>query len=245
MGKRKKSPTETEPDQPPPEKTKRTDVAERKESNKDTDFTCVKMSFNSLVENNYFRGGLQDIVLNINKICFLSYQLLNYHFTRLLAENKPITDISQSLFYQACSTVSVMIDRNEKIDITDELYISFSHYKDKIGELPFRNRMGNLLNNLCRQQVTMTVNHLKLNFYKRFHKYLELKTGETRKGVIYQWLKDIYAVEYKGKNFFIHSMRQWLKYTPTDKTYKNILPTLSKYTTKSYKHLKNTPTKKA
>ena len=70
------------------EKTKRTDVAERKESNKDTDFTCVKMSFNSLVENNYFRGGLQDIVLNINKICFLSYQLLNYHFTRLLAEFK-------------------------------------------------------------------------------------------------------------------------------------------------------------
>ena len=27
MGKRKKSPTETEPDQPPPEKIKRTDVA--------------------------------------------------------------------------------------------------------------------------------------------------------------------------------------------------------------------------
>ena len=240
MGKRKKSPADTEPDQPPPEKTKRTDVAERKESNKDTDFTCVKMSFNSLVENNYFRGGLQDIVLNINKICFLSYQLLNYHFTRLLAENKPIPDITQSLFYQACSTVSVMKDRNEKIDITDELYISFSHYKDKIGELPFRNRMGNLLNNLCRQQVTMTMNHIKLNFYKRFHKYLELKTGETRKGVIYQWLKDIYAVEYKGKNFFIHSMRQWLKYTPTEqniqkhsshfiKIYHKILQTFEKY----------------
>ena len=63
--------------------------------------------------------------------------------------------------------------------------------------------MGNLINNLNRQQITMTNNHLTMNFYKRFHKYLELKTGETRKIVIYKWLKDIYAVEYNGKNFFI------------------------------------------
>jgi transposase len=45
---------------------------------------------------------------------------------------------------------------------------------------------------------------------------LELKTGETRKTVIYKWLKDIYAVEYKGRNFFIMKMRQWLKYPPTE-----------------------------
>ena len=35
------------------EKVVRKDVKERKELNKDTEFTCVKMSFNSLVENNY------------------------------------------------------------------------------------------------------------------------------------------------------------------------------------------------
>ncbi len=54
------------------EKVVRKDVKERKDANKDTEFTCVKMSFNSLVENNYLNGGIQDIVLNINKICFLS-----------------------------------------------------------------------------------------------------------------------------------------------------------------------------
>ena len=174
------------------------------------------MSFNSLVENNYLNGGIQEIVLNINKICFLSYQLLNYHFTRLIQYKKPLPEITQNLFYQACSTVSVMRERNEKIDTNDELYISFSQYKEQLGELPFRDRMGNLINNLNKQQITMTENHLKLNFYKRFHKYLELKTGENRKGVIYKWLKDIYAEEYTGKNFFILSMRQWLKYPPTE-----------------------------
>ena len=230
------------PEQEPYVQTKvtRTDVKERKESNKDTEFTCVKMSFNSLVGNNYLNGGIQDIVLNVNQICLLSYQLLNYHFIRLLSENKPLPIITQNLFYQACSTVSVMKERNEKVDVTDELYISFAQYKHTISELPFRDRMGNLINNLNRQQLTMTENHLKLNFYKRFHKYLELRTGETRKGVIYHWLKDIYSEEYKDKNYFIQSIRQWLKYPPTEenikkhsshfvKIYYKILQTFEKY----------------
>jgi hypothetical protein len=219
MGKKKKE----HELQPPKEKTKRKDVQERKEANKNTEFTCVKTTFNSLVENNYLNGGIQEIVLNINKICFLSYQLLNYHFTRLIQEKKSLPEITQNLFYQACSTVSVMKERKEKIDTTDELYISFSHYKEQLGELPFRDRMGNLINNLNKQQMTMTENHLKLNFYKRFHKYLEIKTGETRKSVIYRWLKDIYANEYNENNFFIKSMRQMLVYPPTEMNIKNHL----------------------
>jgi len=222
------------------EKIVRNDVKARKEANKDTEFTCVKMSYNSLVENNYLNGGMQEIVLNINKICFLSYQLLNYHFTRLIQEKKPLPEITQNLFYQACANVSVLKERNETIDTTCELYISFSQYKESLGELPFRDRMGNLLNNLNRQQFTMTNNHLALNFYKRFHKYLELKTGENRKGVIYKWLKDIYTKEYTGKNVFIMKMRQWLKYPPTEENikahsnhfvgvYYKILQTFEKY----------------
>ena len=206
---------------PPKPKRKRKDVKERKEANKDTEYTCVKMSFNELVENNYLNGGIQEIVLNINKICFLSYQLLNYHYTRLIQEKQPLPELTQNLFYQACCAVSVMKERKEKIDTTDELYISFSQYKESLGELPFRDRMGSLINNLNRQQITMANNHLAMNFYKRFHKYLELKTGETRKTVIYKWLKDIYAVEYTGRNFFIMKMREWLKYPPTEENIKN------------------------
>lgn len=234
MGKKKKE------EELPKEKTTRKDVQERKEANKNTEFTCVKTTFNSLVENNFLNGGIQDIVVNVNKICFLSYQLLNYHFTRLIQEKKPLPEITQNLFYQACSTVSVMKERKEKVDTTHELYISFSHYKDYLGELPFRDRMGNLINNLNKQQLTMTENHLKLNFYKRFHKYLEIKTGETRKSVIYKWLKDIYANEYTGNNYFIKSLCEWLKYPPTEynikaysshfvKIYYKILMTFEKY----------------
>ena len=237
------------------EKRVRQDVKDRKEANKDTEFTCVKMSFNSLVENNYLNGGIQEIVLNINKISFLSYQLLNYHFTRLIQEKKQLPEITQNLFYQACSIVSVMKERNETIYTTDELYISFSHYKEHLGELPFRDRMTSLISNLNRQQITMTNNHLTMQFYKRFHKYLELKTGETRKTVIYKWLKDIYAVEYNGRNFFIMKMRQWLKYPPTEaniklhsnhfvKVYYKILQEFEKYPyTKKVRTFNLLPTK--
>ncbi len=105
MGKKKKEDTLIK------EKTTRKDVQERKETNKNTEFTCIKTSFNSLVENNYLNGGIQKIVLNVNKISFLSYHLLNYHFTRLIQENKPLPEITQNLFYQACSAVSVMKER--------------------------------------------------------------------------------------------------------------------------------------
>lgn len=176
------------------------------------------MSWNSLVKDNYLKRGIQEIVYNINKISFLSYKLLNFHITRLLEENLPLPDLTQNLFYNLCSTVSVMRNRKSKIDINDELYQSFLRFKHYIKdeELPFRDKMGNLINNLNRQQLTMAKNHLKLNFYKRFTKYLELKTGETRKSVIYKWCKDIYSEKYEGKNPFIASMRQWLRYPPTE-----------------------------
>ena len=51
-----------------------------------------------------------------------------------------------------------------------------------------------------------------MNFYKRFSKYIELRTGETRKSVIYNWCKDIYNEEYDGNNYFILYMKKWLKY---------------------------------
>ena len=197
-------------------KATRSDVKKRKENNKNKEFTCVKCSWNSFVKDNFLKTGIENIVFNINKIKFLSYHLLNYHFTRCLENNIELPEITQNLFYRACSVVSILKDRKSKEVIeTDELTISFSHFKYNIDELPFRDKMGALINNLNKQK-TMTDNHLKLNFYKRFHKYLELKTGETRKNVIYLWLKDIYAIEYSGKNPFIHFIRKWLKYPPTE-----------------------------
>lgn len=198
----------------PKEKKKRNDVSLRK--NKETEYSCVKVSWKKFNKNHFLRFGIQNIILNINKISFLSYKLLNFHFIRLIENNMDLPEITQNLFYNACSVVSIMKNRNSYIDENDELVKSFNEFKNFIDDLPFRDKMGNLINNLNRQQLTMTKNHLKLNFYKRLHKYLELKTGENRKSVIYQWLKIIYADEYNGNNPFLHSIRKFLKYVPTE-----------------------------
>ena len=203
----------------PKVKVVRDDVKQRKEDNKNTDFTCIKSSWKSFCKNNLLADTIvEDILPKINTISFLSYKLLNYHFTRLLEENKPLPEIKQNLFYQACCMVSRLKYTKDTTDTTTELYESFSQMKEYITDaLPARDYLClGYITNLNKLQLTMTNNHLKLNFYNRFRKYLKLRTGETDNAVVYHWLKDIYEVKYEGKNTFILYMREWLKYTPTE-----------------------------
>lgn len=108
-------------------------------------------------------------------------------------------------------------------------------FSNLIDEMPFRDKMPFLIKNLNRQQITMTNNHLKMNFYKRLSKYLGLRTGETRKNIIYKWCKDIYNETYTGNNPFILSIKKWLKYVPTDS---NIMKYSSHFIKIYYKILK-------
>lgn len=240
MGKKKKDETNISKLK---DKVVRTDVSKRKESNKNTDFTCIKTSWKSFCKNNLLADTIvEDILPKINTISFLSYKLLNYHFVRLLEEHKPLPEIKQNLFYQACCMVSQLKYTKDNTDKTSELYESFSHMKEYMTDsLPERDYLClGYITNLNKLQLTMTNNHLKLNFYNRFRKYLKLRTGETDNTVVYRWLKDIYEPKYEGKNTFILYMRQWLKYTPTEanivkhsnhfvKIYYSILKEFEKY----------------
>ena len=227
----------------PKEKVVRNDVKQRKEDNKNTDFTCIKSSWKSFCKNNLLADTIvNDILPKINTISFLSYKLLNYHFARLLEENKPLPEIKQNLFYQSCCMVSRLKYTKDTTDTTSELYESFSQMKQYItDELPARDYLClGYITNLNKVQITMTNNHLKLNFYNRFRKYLKLRTGETDNAVVYNWLKDIYEPNYDGKNVFVLYMRKWLKYIPTEvnivkhsnhfvKIYYSILKEFEKY----------------
>ena len=190
----------------PKEKVVRTDVSLRKEANKNTDFTCIKSSWKSFCKNNLLADTIvEDILPKINTICFLSYKLINFHFTRLLEERKPLPEIKQNLFYQACCMVSQLKYTKDTTDTTTELYESFSQMREFMTDaLPARDYLClGYITNLNKLQLTMANNHLKLNFYNRFRKYLKLRTGETDNAVVYRWLKDIYDPKYEGKNTFI------------------------------------------
>ena len=73
------------------EKRIRKDVKERKEANKDTEFTCVKMSFNSLVENNYSiiitsKCNYNLYVSNKNADSFIVRRIARFNFSKKYIE---------------------------------------------------------------------------------------------------------------------------------------------------------------
>jgi hypothetical protein len=94
--------------------------------------------------------------------------------------------------------------------------MSFTYLILNLKTIPYRDKMCNIINNINKQQVIDSNNKFKLNLYKRLKKYIELRTGETRKDIIYKWLKYIYLEEYNGNNPFIKFIREWLQHTPTD-----------------------------
>ena len=245
-------------------KRKRPDVAARMESNKDKQFVCVKTSLNQFLSPKIKFGdaSLRDIickfVYKINIIKRLSYDLINYEMTYRLENNLELPEINQNLFYNACCAVSFKYDtwKEENRRETESIF----HHQFPSEYMVSRERMGeNMINHLNKQQFTMTENHLKLNFYKRFTTYLSLITGETRKYQLYKWFKIISdqedtdakpskepPKEYwtdgrpKIKNPLMQKMKEWLKVPPTEsniqnnmshfiKVYYKILKTFEKY----------------
>ena len=220
--KRKAVPTIEKPKDKEEVVRRRLDVSVRKEANKNIDFTSIKSSWNFFCKNKLLADTIvEDILPKVNSICFLSYKLINFHFLRLLEEDEeqPLPEIDQTLFYQACSLVSHLKYRKEPPFKYPELAKSFSQMKKYIKEedLPARDYLGTgYISNLNALQVVNTNNHLKLNFYNRFKKYLTLQPGGTDKAVVNRWLKAIYDPEYKENEPFILKMREWLIYTPTE-----------------------------
>ena len=185
-------------------KRKRPDVSVRKEANKNIDFTSIKSSWNSFCKIKLLADTIvEDILPKVNLICFLSYKLINFHFLRLLEEDQeqPLPEINQTLFYQCCCLVSVMKYRKVKTGVKNpELVTSFKQMEKYIKEedLPARDYLGaGYISNLNALQVVNTKNHLKLNFYNRFKKYLTLQPGGSENAVVNRWLKAIYDPEYK------------------------------------------------
>ena len=153
----------------PKEKAVRSDVKLRKEVSKDTEFMCIKGSWKSFCLLAY--TIIEDILPKVNTISFLSYKLMNFHYTRLLEEGKPLPDLKQ-LFYQACCMVLQLKYTKHKEDTTTELYKSFSQMNEFIAdELPEGDYIAfGYVQNLNLMQIANSTNHMKLDFYNRFRK---------------------------------------------------------------------------
>jgi hypothetical protein len=187
-------------------------------------FKAVKMTLNTFCCNDDLKTRVNEFVLNANKIMFEAYSLANLHIIKLINQNKIIPKLDQDFFQNCCQFVTTMYERrgnnpdNLSLQNTFDLY---SELRPAIFKPAFRDYNGILMNYIAKDMFVATKNHLVLNFYTRFTKFIKLKynlTGEQT----YKLIKEIYNEKYKGNNIIIQKWRDRLSnLPPTEKNIKN------------------------
>ena len=185
----------------------------------DTSFTTVKTTLNQFCKNDIVKNQLNKVVLNTNKLMFEVYKFANLHILTLLIENKQIPKIDQNFFYKCSCYVSKMYLRKSKEIF--EFDKTFSIYKTCYPpEYKFASRdyLGAVINYMDKQMVISSINHLVLNFYKRFSRYIKNKYNLSNEDA-YIVCKNIYEKDYSGTNEIIKRYRDILGNEPPYENY--------------------------
>jgi hypothetical protein len=176
-------------------------------------YIAVKSSLKQFCKDDYFTSRINDVVVTANKIMFEAYCFANLHVLNSLNEHKRIPVLNNCFFQKCCSTVSTFKDKKEMEAKDNDLVETFNLYKQLRPlhyNVSFRDNITIVLNYIAKDMEVATINHLTLNFYKRFSKYLKLKypylTGEEK----YQVCKGIYEKQYKGNNPLVLEYRKKL-----------------------------------
>ena len=154
-------------------------------------FTVVKSTLNRFCNNDFIKSHLQDYCFQTNFILNETYLFVNLHINRIL-ENNLTSDYKtlnetffNNVFMGLKKDVKDETKRFKEIELTD----TYKLYKQSLPtdfEHADTRGKSNLLTELSLQLSTITDNHLKLNFYKRFSKYLQLQHPDTDWKTIYK-----------------------------------------------------------
>lgn len=174
-------------------------------------FIAVKGSLKQFCKDDYFTSKINDVVVTANKIMFEAYCFANLYILNCLKENKEIPVLNQTFFQKCCSMVSTFKDRKEMETKDINLLETFHLYK-KLRPLDYnvayRDNITIVLNYIAMDMEVAIINHLTLNFYKRFNKFLKLKYPDLTSEAKYQVCKGIYEKQYKGTiNLFLNTER--------------------------------------
>lgn len=176
-------------------------------------FSVVKASLKQFCKDDYMKSKLNDIVINGNKIMFEAYCFANMHVLRCLDEGNKVPQLNQAFYQSCCAIVSTfykkkaMEQKNKDLMTTFELYKLCRPEKYKVA---YRDNITIVLNYIAIEMATATTNHLTLNFYKRFNKYLKSKYPNTTPTYRYEVCKAIYEKTYVGNDELVLEYRKKL-----------------------------------
>ena len=197
------------------------------EDSDDDSFRTIKCSFNTFCKDEDVNERINEFVLNVNKLTFEAYAFANLHVLILLRANKDIPPLDQKFFQSCCVYVSETYERKSQKPKDNDMLDTYKIYKSSRPSTykpPFRDYCGEVINYIKKDMVIATTNHLVLNFYRRFTKYLRHRYDyDGRK--IYSLVKNIYADEYIGDDECVTHWRQRLGDKPPYNKYIKQNPT--------------------
>jgi hypothetical protein len=170
------------------------------DENDTSKFTVVKSTLNQFCNNNFIKQKLNQHVLNCNKLIFEVYKFANLHLLRCFRDNEALPILDQSFFYKCSCYVSEMYLRktqNNTINSFDKTFEIYKLQRPDDYKPAYRDNLGSIINYLDKQMVISTINHLVLNFYKRFSRFIKDKY-ELDSKTVYEICKAIYDKDYKG-----------------------------------------------
>lgn len=185
-------------------------------------FSAIKCSLNQFCKNDYLQKKLNDVVLNANKIIFEAYCIANIHILRSLKEKKELPLLNQVFFQKCCASVSAFYGRKEMEMKDKDLLCTFNQYQSfrpTDYKVAYRDNITIVLNYIAKDMEVATINHLTLNFYSRFSKYLKSKFPLLDSKDVYEICKGIYEKEYKGSNELVMEYRKKLGNRPPYENY--------------------------
>jgi hypothetical protein len=186
------------------------------DENDNSNFITVKSTLNQFCNNELIKQKLNQHVLNSNKIIFEICKFANLHILRCFRDNEDLPILNQSFFYKCACYISEMYLKKSKDNTTISFNKTFEIYKlSRPGEYKpaYRDNLGCIIGYIAKQMVTSTTNHLILNFYKRFSRYIRDRYNLNPKEA-YTVCKGIYDKEYNSDNEIVIKYRTILDNKP-------------------------------
>ena len=154
-------------------------------------FTVVKSTLNRFCKNDFIKSTLQDYLFQTNLLLNETYLFVNLHVNRILENNltSNYKTLNETFFNNVFMGLKNDVKDESKHFKEMELIDTYKLYKKSLPtdfQHADTKQKSTLLQELSLQLCTITDNHLKLNFYKRFSKYLQLQHQDTDWKTIYK-----------------------------------------------------------
>ena len=159
-------------------------------------FTVVKSTLNRFCNNHFIKSTLQDYCFQTNILLNETYLFVNLHINRMLEHSlqSNYKKLDETFFNNVFMGLKSNVKDETKRFKHTELNHTYNLYKESLPtnfQHADTNKKSQLLQEMALQLSTITENHFKLNFYKRFYNYLKLQHPEIDSKTIYNIVNHI------------------------------------------------------